>query len=151
MNNYFSSRFKLPRRFLFTFLHELGHALVDQYQLPIIGREEDAADSFAAVFLILMRRDDAIIDALNQFEVIAAVEDESANIPYWDEHELTRQRIYNIACLLYGSSPESYRNWVTEGRLPDTRAKLCPTEYEQAKGSWAKLLVSHINSRLPQE
>ena len=27
-----------------TFFHELGHALIDAWDLPITGREEDAAD-----------------------------------------------------------------------------------------------------------
>lgn len=33
----------------FVFFHELGHALVDQYDLPITGREEDAVDELATV------------------------------------------------------------------------------------------------------
>src|ERR1700730_2800193 len=35
-----------------TFLHELGHALIDAWKLPITGKEEDAADQLATVMLI---------------------------------------------------------------------------------------------------
>ena len=31
------------------FLHEVGHALFDQLRIPILGREEDAADQFACL------------------------------------------------------------------------------------------------------
>jgi hypothetical protein len=34
---------------LFVALHELGHALVGQLRLPVLGREEDAADYFATL------------------------------------------------------------------------------------------------------
>ncbi len=34
------------------FLHELGHALISMYDLPVVGREEDAADQLAALVLI---------------------------------------------------------------------------------------------------
>ncbi|NEP13596.1 MAG: hypothetical protein F6K14_26015 [Symploca sp. SIO2C1] len=37
---------------LFTFYHELGHALVDQLELPITGSEEDAVDELAAIILL---------------------------------------------------------------------------------------------------
>jgi hypothetical protein len=51
-------------------------------------------DSFAAVFLIRAKWDNEIIAALNQLEAIAALEGESGKVSYWNEHALTRQRIY---------------------------------------------------------
>src|SRR5262249_22652856 len=38
----------------FSLLHELGHALVTEMGLPVLGREEDAADSFASVTMLQM-------------------------------------------------------------------------------------------------
>ena len=35
----------------FVFYHELGHALIDAYELPTTGPEEDAADSFSAYIM----------------------------------------------------------------------------------------------------
>src|SRR3954453_16695765 len=37
---------------LFTLTHELGHAVISEFQLPVIGREEDAADAFATLALL---------------------------------------------------------------------------------------------------
>ena len=48
---------------LFTIYHELGHGLVDLLGLPVIGREEDAVDGFAAVTMI-PEEPDAVGDAL---------------------------------------------------------------------------------------
>jgi hypothetical protein len=37
---------------LFVLLHELGHAAVSEFDIPVLGKDEDAADSFAATRLI---------------------------------------------------------------------------------------------------
>ena len=55
----------------FTFLHELGHALVDQYQLPIIVREEDVVDSFATILLLQTGEEDSVIAGIEQFDIDA--------------------------------------------------------------------------------
>jgi hypothetical protein len=33
-------------------LHELGHVIIDEMKLPVLGREEDAADTFAALTML---------------------------------------------------------------------------------------------------
>src|SRR3954469_1446355 len=37
---------------LFTLTHELGHAVISEFQLPVIGREEDAADALPTLALL---------------------------------------------------------------------------------------------------
>src|SRR3982751_4078057 len=34
---------------MFVMAHELGHGLINEMSMPVLGREEDAADSFAVV------------------------------------------------------------------------------------------------------
>ena len=41
------------------FLHETGHAIFDLLQVPIFGREEDAADLFSAYITLQFGKDDA--------------------------------------------------------------------------------------------
>ena len=43
--------------------------------------------------------------------------------------------------MIYGSNPERYNNFVTEGYLPKDRAARCPGEYERTVDSWVKLLA----------
>ena len=38
----------------FVLVHELGHAVINQLNLPVLGREEDAADSFATLSMLLI-------------------------------------------------------------------------------------------------
>jgi hypothetical protein len=37
---------------LFVLIHEFGHATISEFEIPVLGKDEDAADSFAATRLI---------------------------------------------------------------------------------------------------
>ena len=49
----------------FVLFHEVGHALVDQWNIPVLGREEDAVDAFSTIFMteIVKRGDFALAGA----------------------------------------------------------------------------------------
>lgn len=127
---------------LFTFFHELGHALVDQLALPITGREEDVVDEFAAIILLQAGEEgeNAVLSGVWQFAVDAEEEAELEELTYWGEHSLDIQRYYNMACLVYGSNPEKYKFLVEDEDLPAERAEGCEYEYAQKSQSWEVLL-----------
>ncbi|WP_448562077.1 DUF4344 domain-containing metallopeptidase [Trichothermofontia sp.] len=127
---------------VFTFFHELGHALVDVLELPITGKEEDVVDEFAAIML-LQSGDEGVAAALAgvaQFSVDAEEETELESLSFWGEHSLSSQRFYNIACFVYGSAPETFSNFIDDDILPAERAQLCEDEYAQKVRSWDILL-----------
>lgn len=107
---------------MFTLFHELGHALIDLYDLPITGREEDAVDQLATI--ILLEGGDegeaAAVNGATSFldEESDEEEEELAEISYWDEHSLGEQRFYNILCWTYGKNPAGNEDLVTDGTLP---------------------------------
>ena len=130
---------------LFTFYHELGHALVDQLDLPITGREEDAVDEFAAVMLLYWDEDhEAALSGAWQFDLDAQEAAELDELAYWGEHSLDIQRFYNVLCLIYGSDPDYYAFLVADGDLPEERAETCELEYEQKSEIWMELLDPHL-------
>lgn len=129
----------------FTFFHELGHALVDQYQLPVVGREEDAVDGFATVLMLQAEEEDAVLAGMEQFDLDATYEAEQEELPLWDEHSLSEQRVYNVSCLIYGSDPDGYADFIESGWLPEERADGCEAEYAQASNSWDTLLAPYLN------
>jgi Putative metallopeptidase len=137
----------------FFFLHEVGHALVDQLDLPITGKEEDAVDEIAT--LILLEGDKAAEDgdglgsrmvaaAAFQFREMAASRQSMADLVFWDEHSLDAQRMYGILCLIYGSNPEANAAMVGEEALPQARARQCPVDYEKRARAWERLLDTHM-------
>lgn len=123
---------------LFVMFHEAGHALVDFYDLPITGREEDAVDDLATLVFIDAGASDAAIAAA-VFWILS--DDQSySDAKFADEHSLNPQRFYTILCTVYGSDPAAYSELVEYGYLPHERAQRCPREYEQKDASWGRLL-----------
>lgn len=125
----------------FVFLHEIGHALIDGYKLPIMGGEEDAADRCSA-FINLKELGEEGVEAVFAASEAFAIESKRAtgkrNLA--DEHLLSEQRFYNSLCMLYGSNPSKYSRILTEGILPKERAVRCPNEYQRTVDSWITLL-----------
>lgn len=128
---------------IFVFYHELGHAFVDVFQIPITGKEEDAVDQLATYIMLdgTPEGAQAVIDAAVSF--YSENEDES-ELPFWDEHSLGKQRFYNIICWTYGHNEQAHNDLVKQGVLPQERAERCSGEYEQLANSWSKLLAPHL-------
>ena len=127
----------------FVFFHELGHALVDAYDLPITGREEDAVDQLSVLLLAdgTEEGERMVLDAAVSFSKQAGGElDELA---FADEHSLDQQRYYNIVCLLYGQDEEKFASLVRDGTLPGSRAERCSDEFARVDKAWDALLAPY--------
>jgi hypothetical protein len=128
-----------------TFFHELGHGLVDAWQIPITGKEEDAVDQLSTLVLIRQSEEGermALAGAVS-FKLYAD-RDKGWEHIYWDEHSLDEQRFYDTICLVYGHDPEKYAHLVQDGTLPRERAELCTEEYPKVAKSWESLLRPYL-------
>jgi len=123
----------------FIFLHEAGHGLIHLLNLPAVGREEDAVDEFASIYLIAVGHGEAAVFAAVYWYLTG--QDAAPNIALADEHGLNLQRFYNMICLVYGSDPASYGFLVEI--FPDFQQRVdrCPAEYAQKRAAWATLLA----------
>ena len=131
----------------FTLCHELTHALVATFDIPIFGREEDAADQISALCFLhpadRERRDPQAVEKLiavaDAWKLEWELDKDSGGTAYWDEHALDIQRYYQILCLLYGSDPERFENLPDQLELPWQRAWSCADyEYDRVAraGKW---------------
>ena len=126
----------------FAFLHEIGHALIDTYNLPITGSEEDAADRCSSFINLTELGEDgvnAVLAAADAF-AIESKNTTSTKRNLADEHLLQEQRFYNSLCMIYGSNTTKYAYILDEQYLPRERAVRCPQEYERTVDSWSNLL-----------
>lgn len=132
---------------MMTFFHELGHALIDAWRVPITGREEDAVDQLST--LVLLGRSEEgermALDGAVSFLLYASLNEGEPKV-YWDEHSLDEQRFYETICLIYGRDPEKYKHLVHDGMLPRERAEFCGEEYERVSGAWQTLLAPVLKS-----
>lgn len=128
----------------FVFLHEIGHALVDAYDLPVVGKEEDAADGLSTFVNLIELKNGArsLIAAADLFNMQSKMAGDK-KLPFYDEHSLDQQRFYNLICFLYGSDSGKYGGLVSKGLLPEPRAVRCPAEFNQLKQSWTNLLSKY--------
>jgi hypothetical protein len=128
-----------------TFYHELGHALIDVLQLPVLGKEEDAADNLSVILMNDIWDEESAAEILTSdatsYALMAAQAEAGGEEPvYWDVHSLDLQRYYTVVCLFYGANPEMRAQLAKDLELPDERAEQCPEEYQQASDSWYAVL-----------
>ncbi|TSA18095.1 MAG: hypothetical protein D4R72_02815 [Nitrosopumilales archaeon] len=134
---------------LFTFFHELGHALIDVNHLPATGKEEDAVDQLSTLILLRMPDNQDDIKAVAAWFLIQGLQqNNNTAMPFWDEHSFDLQRFYNIACLAYGKDPIKYGYFITDKILPAERAVKCSSEYQKVYYSWSTLLKPYLKTSL---
>jgi hypothetical protein len=129
------------------FLHEVGHAAFDYLKVPLFGREEDAADQFAAYILLRFGKSDArrlIGGVAYAYQAEASVPSTKKN-PFADEHGLPAQRFYNVLCIAYGADPKLFADLVEKKYLPEERAEGCADEYAQIKRAMTTLISPYID------
>ena len=140
------------------FLHEGAHAIFDYFKVPVLGREEDAADLVSAYALLRLFGPEAqvLIPGIvyyylsetgehtfrtlerKRFHVVGG--HAQANV-----HSNPLQRMYNVMCLAYGADPVRFRNVVALGVLPKDRAEGCADEYAQTAHAFDTLIRPHID------
>jgi Putative metallopeptidase len=131
--------------FLSVFYHEMGHALIDIMQLPVLGLEEDAADVLSALLIHRTWEEDAAVEkarAAAEFwmanaEYWAA---EGIEETYWGTHSPDARRVSTYVCMFYGAEPDLRADFAADMGLPDDRAESCPWEFELADNSWGAFL-----------
>ncbi|WP_221077468.1 DUF4344 domain-containing metallopeptidase [Agarivorans albus] len=126
---------------LHTLLHELGHAYITDQQIPILGKEEDAADNLATIVLLnyVELGDEVAISAADMF---AFESEDKPNFyelsEYINEHSFDLQRYFSTLCLVYGSNPKRYPKLLNEidtSYLAE-RQEFCIHQYQQTNQSW---------------
>lgn len=130
----------------FVFLHELGHALIHDWEIPVLGREEDAADQFATVLLSFGKEDRLRLAWAAAVQLLLFSEQHPDQHLASDEHSSPLQRFHSIACLGYGSSPEEYSD-IPEDILPTEQRDQCVEEFQRTTRSWIQLLRSYIRPK----
>ncbi|MFN3329530.1 MAG: DUF4344 domain-containing metallopeptidase, partial [Pyrinomonadaceae bacterium] len=125
----------------FVFLHEISHALIDVYQLPITGNEEDAADRLSSIICLEKLGEEGVQSIL---AIADAFKIEAKRKPFKtrnlaDEHLMQEQRAFVSLCMIYGSDPNKY-SYIAKKYLPADRTQSCLSEYEKILRSWSGLL-----------
>jgi Putative metallopeptidase len=137
------------------FLHETGHAVFELLEVPVFGREEDAADMFSAYIVLQFGKDDARRLILgNAYQYKTDMQVPQVTLPlakFANEHGLPAQRFYNVLCIAYGADAKLFADVVEKGYLPKERAEGCDDEYEQTAFAFKKLIGPYIDKKLAKQ
>ncbi len=135
---------------LFILLHELGHVHVSEMHLPVLGREEDEADTFAAITLLRIGTSFSqrvLADASQGWFMNDRRDQQTGAKPlYYDEHDLSPQRAFHIVCLMVGSDPAKFKGIADKAKMPESRQGSCKQEYNKASRSWDSVLKPYLRA-----
>jgi hypothetical protein len=143
-------------QFLWIVTHETGHALFDIFNVPVFGREEDAADQFAAYIMLQFGQEQArraIGGAAWMFKKY--VDDYRKNpdvrlklAGFASNHGQPEERFYNLMCMAYGAHPTLFRDLTENGWLPPSRAPSCKYEYRTLTNAFRQEIRPHIDQSM---
>ncbi|QDV04670.1 hypothetical protein Poly30_01620 [Planctomycetes bacterium Poly30] len=130
-------------------LHELAHALVREFDLPVLANEETLADAFATHYLTTYLPDRA-------FDVIRArtrsLMQEASEVPRTEwtvsgEHNSDARRAFQIAAVAVAADPAKYRSIATEVGMSEDDIRSAADYGTEIHRSWRRLLK---NYRMPE-
>jgi hypothetical protein len=136
------------------FFHEFGHALIDLHKIPVLGRDEYAADTVSAILMLSLAKNEArrlIMGAAYWYtdDLETTVTFKPTDLS--DVHGTPHQRFFNLMCLAYGSNQEIFGDLVEKGYLPEDRAEDCKSEFQQAIHAFNILIRPHMDQALAKE
>lgn len=129
-------------------LHEIGHLFVDQLDLPVLGKEEDAVDNMATLLMLEEGDEDSIValrDTVDGWLYSESTRPSRGyvNSDFYGSHSLDIQRSFAIACLMVGSDFDAHTRYATRISLPIDRQESCAEDYRVAAKGWRDVLDTH--------
>lgn len=89
-------------------LHEIGHALIREFDIPVLGNEETTADAFATYYLTTHLPERAV-DVLKARTTSLMIEARESPAAHWNgEHDHDGRRAFQIAALAIAADAEKY-------------------------------------------
>jgi len=130
-------------------LHETAHGIFDILQIPIWGREDDAADRLAALMMMQFGEDMekvTIYGTTTLFKSLASSQKTWTGSDFADTASPDAQRYYNYLCIAAGADPALFGGVLTDGTIPSFRASDCAYEYDQIKKAFDLRIMPYVDA-----
>ena len=139
--------------------HEIGHLVIDEFNVPIFANEEDVADSFMSFMLIHVPEDyedyesyeywseapTKIIKGMFDYyfyKILLGIDTTSyygVESEYGD-HSTDNKRLFNIACFMKGANPELFESFISKRNFDTILEDKCNYNYWEMSDAWWELL-----------
>lgn len=123
-------------------LHELGHAVVREFDLPILGNEETMADAFATS-QVITRLPDRALDVITARVESLMIEAEEVPRDQWTvkgEHNNDARRAYQIAALAVAADADKFRPIAKQLGMDDAEIAKASDYGAEIHRSWRRQL-----------
>lgn len=130
---------------VYVLYHEIGHLLIGEFGIPVLGKEEDAVDNLATLLLLVEETpeaDQALIDSSDSWFLADQLSESDAydDADFYDSHSLDVQRAYGLVCMMVGANSDVFGEVATNAGLDPDKQAACANEYEQTLQSWDAVL-----------
>ena len=105
-------------------LHELAYAVFDVLEIPVWGREDDAADRLAAFVLLQFSGEIAHTTMVGSAEFFLLSLRTWTGSAFADTASPEGQRFYNFLCIAYGGDSNDFGGWT---QAPRVKIRYYPT------------------------
>ena len=128
---------------LHVILHELGHGLVREFDLPVLGNEETLADVFATHFVVT-RLPDRALPVLNAR--ITSLMIEAGEVPRMEwtvkgEHNSDARRAFQIAAVAIAYDPDKYSPLAKLVQMDPSDIRKAVDYGSELHRSWRRILT----------
>jgi hypothetical protein len=126
-------------------LHETARAVMDILEVPVWGREADAADKLAGFIMMQFGKDVAVRTLLGTAWFFEASERTWTGNDFSDVASPEAQRFFNYLCMAYGGDAATFKFVVDNNLLPQRRAQRCAGEYQEVRFAFLKTIMPHVD------
>jgi hypothetical protein len=129
-------------------LHAIAAAVLQVYDIPVWGREEDAADLLGAFLMLKFDERAARVAMTGAATLFMSATSALGKVDYVADVSPPAQRFYNFLCIAYGGDRLDFHVLVDKGFLPEHRANRCQDEYNSIRKAFDLRVMPHIDPDL---
>jgi hypothetical protein len=129
-------------------LHRMALAILQVFDVPVWGRQDDAADMLGAFLMMQFDERTANVALLGAAQLFVYKTSALGKVDYVSDVSPPAQRFYNFLCIAVGNDPIDFGGLVDKGFLPADRARGCRGEYEKVRRAFDMRLMPHIDADL---
>jgi len=129
-------------------LHRIAAAVLLIYDVPVWGREADAADLLGAFLMLKFDERTARVTIIGAARLFGSATSALGKIDYISEVSPPAQRFYNFLCIAFGGDPRDFNGVVDRGFLPQSRAERCRGEYDTIRKAFDLRLMPYVDPDL---
>jgi hypothetical protein len=129
-------------------LHRVALAILQVYDIPVWGKEEDAADRLGAFMMLQFDERTARVAILGSGSLFISATSSIGKVDYVSDVSPSAQRFYNFLCIAVGGDPIDFGTLVDQGFLPNDRAVKCSGEYNMIRKAFDLRVMPHVDPDL---